>query len=957
MKTDYERISKLLTDTVTLLCKNGLTYERELKVQGLLAVTLDTADIFVVHINESFEIPSTSNAHAGSNEKSSSASHSDKFMSRKRAAATRPNGDYVDLTRIVETSQVDIPPFHGRNLQVRSQGSASANNSSLLMRMSEPLGIPRSRGITIGDCWPLCSGPPLMSAPTGYGRFSNSALQMRASIGQNEMLMLPENASALDALFQAKPPLSLGLSGSAMSNRPLGPKNLQLPSLQWPYNSSFAGANVAQNMQLGVPALQRYQMNSVDTSNFPSGTLVGSHVHAPLFSARQRAMVNSAMSVGKPVFETQNTFQCATLNSRNGPVSRICDSSIAFNSSKIRYQQDWSVPQNSVKSMPRSNVVPSCVGMVSSLICDPPLPVVMCPPYGEESNKSSLNISENSFQHAVNSKSICQTASAKNRKPLSSVSFSGIMDPSVPDHVLPTCGVVTIEPDGTDEDGDQGPVPASDVRLPYVKLPITSDSSSSETISKGMSADESMSKPVQGMGLVQLPGSCGKQKESAHAELTPVECGISKNLDSTGNDVEVNECEPHVDSDLSKNTNFISNERGVNDRELEKSTDVNVSVDINQEGNVSNEQLRQVAVDQVGSSNYPAQESTTEHSSASDICDSLKGRTKQVEIDPGDVVEGGASECISTDDVRKCPVELQSCATECLNKGGSSVLSVDQQCEMPVLHSEASTSSIMALDQPALNPDLTFISNNSKHTHSLADHFISTSSVADSLQFSISTALSCDTFACKVKECQMTYKIASDLAFHYCYQHPEVIAGDISPGMDLPQCKKRRSRKCFSVGNAYAKCLRSSTASKREYSEQTRGWRDFSLVRPHAPASKYARHRPKKFSCCLNECRQRYSSLKRLLNHLRIRHPDFQSNGWQMKSTDLLDTVRYRNPSMSGTDFKLSLVRTVNSTQAACLASNADQADGKTCMDVVENEIELPELDCVTDGSLLESAG
>lgn len=984
MKADYDRISKLLTDTVTLLCKNGLTYERELKVQGLLAVTIDTVDVFVVQINESFEIPSTSNAHSGSNEKSSYTSHSEKFMSRKRAAASRSNDDFVDLTRIVETSQVDMPTFHGRNLQVRSQGSASAGNSSLRVRMSEPLGTPRSRGITIGNCWPLCSGgPPLMSAPPMYGRFSNSALQMRGLIGPSEMLMLPENASALDALFQTKQPSSLGLSGSAMGNmqpsslglsgsamgnRPLGPKNLQLPSLQWPYNSSFAAPNVAQNMQLGVPALQRYQMNSVDASSFPSGTLGGSHVRAPLFSARQRVMPNSAMSVGKSVFATQNTFQCP-LDSRNGPVSRISDSAIAFNSSKIRYQQDWSVPQNSVKSVSRSNAVSNCVGMVSSLIYSPPLPVVMCPPYGEESNgKSSLNISDNSFQHAVNSKSSCQTASAISRKTLSSVSFSGIVDSGVPDPVLPTCGVVTIEPDGTDEDGDQGPVSASEGHLPDVKPPITSDSSSREAISKGVITDEGMSKPVQevGLDLVQLPHSCGGQKESACAQLS-VECGISKNHDSAGNDVEVDECESHVDSDLSKK----QNESGVDERVLGKPSEVNVSVDINQEGNVSNDQSKQVEVDQVGTSNYPSQESTTEHSSANDFCDSLKDLARPAEIDlvgmtsgdgpsisTGDVVEGGASECISTDDGRTC-VELESCAAECSDKGGSSVLSVDQRFEMPVLHSEASTGSVVDLHQPTLNPDLTFESKNFQNTDSYTVHenFISPSSVADSLRFLISTAPRCDTFACKVKECHMTYKIASDLAFHYSYQHPEVIAGEISSSTDLSVCKKRRSRRCLSVGNAYAKRLRSSTASKREYSEQTRGWRDFSLVRPHAPASKYARHRPKKFSCCLNECRQRYSSLKRLLTHLRVRHPDFQSNGWQMKSsTDLLDTACRRNPPMSGMDFKLSLVRTVNSAQAARLASSAaDEPDGKTCMGVVENE--HPEPDCGTDGPSLESAG
>ena len=54
MKTDQERVRNLLTDTVTLLCKNGLQYQTELRVQGVLGITLDNNDVFIVHINEKF---------------------------------------------------------------------------------------------------------------------------------------------------------------------------------------------------------------------------------------------------------------------------------------------------------------------------------------------------------------------------------------------------------------------------------------------------------------------------------------------------------------------------------------------------------------------------------------------------------------------------------------------------------------------------------------------------------------------------------------------------------------------------------------------------------------------------------------------------------------------------------------------------------------------------------------
>ena len=54
MKPEQERVKNLLSDTVTLLCKNGLQFSKELRVQGLIGITTDDNDVFVVHINETF---------------------------------------------------------------------------------------------------------------------------------------------------------------------------------------------------------------------------------------------------------------------------------------------------------------------------------------------------------------------------------------------------------------------------------------------------------------------------------------------------------------------------------------------------------------------------------------------------------------------------------------------------------------------------------------------------------------------------------------------------------------------------------------------------------------------------------------------------------------------------------------------------------------------------------------
>ena len=52
MKPDQERVKDLIKDTVLLLCKNGLSYLDELRIEGVIGVTLDNKDLFLVHVNE-----------------------------------------------------------------------------------------------------------------------------------------------------------------------------------------------------------------------------------------------------------------------------------------------------------------------------------------------------------------------------------------------------------------------------------------------------------------------------------------------------------------------------------------------------------------------------------------------------------------------------------------------------------------------------------------------------------------------------------------------------------------------------------------------------------------------------------------------------------------------------------------------------------------------------------------
>ena len=53
VKEEHQQVIRLLRDTVTLLCKNGLKYKTNINVEGLIGVTVDDEDVFLVSIKDS----------------------------------------------------------------------------------------------------------------------------------------------------------------------------------------------------------------------------------------------------------------------------------------------------------------------------------------------------------------------------------------------------------------------------------------------------------------------------------------------------------------------------------------------------------------------------------------------------------------------------------------------------------------------------------------------------------------------------------------------------------------------------------------------------------------------------------------------------------------------------------------------------------------------------------------
>ena len=51
IELEQDRLNQLLIDTVSLLCKNGLTFRHYMKIEGVIGITVDD-NVFIVHINE-----------------------------------------------------------------------------------------------------------------------------------------------------------------------------------------------------------------------------------------------------------------------------------------------------------------------------------------------------------------------------------------------------------------------------------------------------------------------------------------------------------------------------------------------------------------------------------------------------------------------------------------------------------------------------------------------------------------------------------------------------------------------------------------------------------------------------------------------------------------------------------------------------------------------------------------
>lgn len=130
MKPDQERIHSLLVDTISLLCRNGLNFKNEVRVQAVIGIKVDKDECFVVHINKCFERLGEEKCENEEQLKKSALQ-----IAAAATAATAQPTDEAPPSASAELLQTTQQPPSASNLQPctsKLQPSASEQNKSQL---------------------------------------------------------------------------------------------------------------------------------------------------------------------------------------------------------------------------------------------------------------------------------------------------------------------------------------------------------------------------------------------------------------------------------------------------------------------------------------------------------------------------------------------------------------------------------------------------------------------------------------------------------------------------------------------------------------------------------------------------------------------------------------------------------------------------------------------------------
>ena len=140
---DQQRIKTLLTDTITLLCKNGLNYNSEFCVDALIGITVDQNQVFLVNIREKVGKDSK---HIQKAKKRKASTENDGHLQNGEASITTVGGPSKEkllrnseLNRHLQKEQIRSSP---EQKKTKSMGSDKISGGALYQEKNDTKTLP-----------------------------------------------------------------------------------------------------------------------------------------------------------------------------------------------------------------------------------------------------------------------------------------------------------------------------------------------------------------------------------------------------------------------------------------------------------------------------------------------------------------------------------------------------------------------------------------------------------------------------------------------------------------------------------------------------------------------------------------------------------------------------------------------------------------------------------------------
>ena len=126
-REDQDRLRSLMVETITLLCKSGLHFKSELSVEGLIGITVDSEEVFLVSLKETVKAALHSDESTSVDSGYAKASRRKRRHSRDRLF-DGPDSD--DCTMSVES--------HADSFEDSDSSLSLYKNSSVLLSTKRP---------------------------------------------------------------------------------------------------------------------------------------------------------------------------------------------------------------------------------------------------------------------------------------------------------------------------------------------------------------------------------------------------------------------------------------------------------------------------------------------------------------------------------------------------------------------------------------------------------------------------------------------------------------------------------------------------------------------------------------------------------------------------------------------------------------------------------------------------